>query len=206
MSNDNQAKIYAFIGATGCGKTTAMLKMLAKPKRRRVLVWSPKEAIDNYAEKFGAVVVSSVSDLLEVMKRAGSGKFAVVFKPSINRKAAERQFDVVARAVMLARDVTFIAEELHTVTRPSWCPDGWSELVMMGRGYGAEIFGCSQRPASMDKDFLGSCSIIRVGRLPYSEDQKACAKSLNVPVQEVAALTGYEFIARNMLSGEMMRG
>ncbi len=205
--NANKAKVVAIMGATGCGKTTYLRRCLAAKARRRTIIWSPKEPIDNYAALFpGSVVVRSAGEVLEVVRAAGTGPFHVVFQPRLNRKVDEAHFNAVCKIAMAARNVTFIADEIHTVTKPSWAPDGWSELVMMGRGYGTELFGMSQRPASMDKDFLGNCSEVWTGRLAYDEDAKAVAKTLRVTPAEILDLTGYQFIHRNTLTGKTTKG
>lgn len=205
--NAHGAKVTAIMGSTGCGKSFYLRSVLAKRKRRRTLIWSPKEAIDNYAGLYpGSVVVTTAAETLALLKAAGKGEFHIVFKPRLNRTADAAQFGAVCKMAMLARDVTFIAEELHTVTKPSWAPDGWSELIMMGRGYGAEVFGLSQRPASVDKDFFGNVSLIHCGRMAYDDDAKAVASALGVKPAEVLALTGHQWIERDILSGKITRG
>jgi hypothetical protein len=208
QGNANAAKVNVILGSTGCGKTTELRRLLAKPRRRRTIIWSPKEPIDNYAALYpGSVVVRTAREVLEIAKRAGrSGEFHIVFVPSLNRKADEAQFGAVCKVAMAARDVTFIIDEAHTVTQPSWAPDGWSQLVMMGRGYGSEIFCLSQRPASMDKDVFGNASKVRTGRLTYTEDAKTVARALNVPWGDVMSLNGFQFIERDMLTGKTTRG
>jgi hypothetical protein len=199
--------VTCILGATGSGKTHYLKARLEKPARRRTMIWSPKEPIDNYAAMYpGSRVVRSASEVLTIVRAAGKGPFHVVFRPRLSRATDEAQFGAVCKIAMAARDVTFIVDEAHTVTRPSWAPDGWSELVMMGRGYGAEIFALSQRPASMDKDLMANSSRIRTGRLAFDEDAKAVAKTLNVRWQEVMALTGYQFIERDLLTGKTTRG
>ena len=205
--NTNTAKVTAIMGATGCGKTTTLRALLAKPKRRRTIIWSPKEPIDNYAALYaGSVVVNSASEVLRLVKAAGRGEFHLVFRPRLNREVDQAQFGAVCKIAMAARDVTVVVDELHTVTRPSWAPDGWSELIMMGRGYGCEVFGLSQRPASIDKDFLSNASMVHTGRLAFADDAKAVAKSLTVPWTDVMNLTGYQWIRRDILGGKVTRG
>lgn len=205
--NQNAAKVMAIMGATGCGKTTQLKRRLDKPRRKRTIIWSPKEPIDNYAALYpGTVVCRSAAEVLATAKAAGKGEFHVVFWPRLNRDIDQAQFGAVCKIAMAARNVTMIVDELHTVTKPSWAPDGWSELVMMGRGYGCEVFGLSQRPASMDKDFLGNCSEVWTGRLAYADDAKAVAKTLGVPWQDVMGLSGFQWISRNNLTGVTMRG
>lgn len=205
--NTNTAKVTAIMGATGCGKTTTLRALLAKPKRKRTIVWSPKEPIDNYAALYaGSVVVNSATEVLRLVKAAGKGEFHIVFRPRLNREIDQAQFGAVCKIAMAARNVTMVVDELHTVTRPSWAPDGWSELIMMGRGYGCEVFGLSQRPASVDKDFLSNASMVHTGRLAFNEDAKAVGKSLTVPWQDVMNLSGFQWIRRDILTGKVTRG
>ena len=49
---------------------------------------------------------------------------------------------------------------------------------MTGRHKGLKVIGASQRPASIDKDFLGNCMAIHIGRLAYAEDVRAVAKGI----------------------------
>lgn len=205
--NAQQAKVEGIFGATGCGKTFELLKRLRKKKRRRTLIWSPKEAIDNYAGFYqGSVKVSTVREVLAIVDAAGTGEFHIVFEPRLNRKLDTEQFDVVCRILKAARDVTVVVDEMHTVTLPTWSPDGWNQLVMMGRGYGVEIFGLSQRPASVDKNFFGNLSRLRVGRVNSEGDVKTLANALCVPADQVRELSGYMWIERDMLTGKTTRG
>lgn len=182
--------------------------MLERPVRRRTIIWSPKEPIDNYAALYPAskVVRSSAEVMRHLMAAGKAGAVHVVFWPALNRERDEAQFGAVCKLAMQARNITLIVDELHTVTRPSWAPDGWSEAVMMGRGYGLEIFGLSQRPASMDKDFLGNCSSVWTGRLAHGDDAKAVAKTVRVPYGEILDLSGFQWVQRDNLTGKTTRG
>lgn len=202
------AKIHAIMGSSGGGKSTHLRKLLARPKRRRTIIWSPKEVKDRYIDMYpGSVLCTSSMDVYRVLQGAGpKGEFHVVFRPRLARKDDERQFHVVCKMALAVENVTFVAEELHTVTRPTWAPDGWSELVMMGRDFGIEIFGLSQRPSSMDKDFLGNCSTIHTRRLSYPDDAATVAKSLGAKAAEVGALHGYMWMERDNLTGKISKG
>lgn len=205
--NANAARVVAIMGSTGSGKTTTLRSMLAKPKRKRTIIWSPKEPMDRYADLYpGSVVVTKAADVLALAKAAGKGPMHVVFQPRLNRKVDAAQFDAVCRIAMAAGNLTMVVDELHTVTLPSWAPDGWSQLVMMGRAYGCEVFGLSQRPASMDKDFLGNCSMVHTGRLADAADAQAVAKTIGVKREDVLGLSGFSWIRRDMLTGQVTRG
>jgi ABC-type cobalamin/Fe3+-siderophores transport system ATPase subunit len=205
--NANAAKVIGIMGATGCGKSYFLRQCLGRPARKRTLIWSPKEAIDNYAGLYpGTVVCTTANAVLQTLKKAGAGPVHIVFKPTLNRKKDQALFGAVCKMAMVARNITVIAEEVHTVTQPSWAPDGWSELIMMGRGYGVEVFALSQRPASIDKDFFSNMSMLHVGRMNFDDDVKTCAKALRVPVADVANLTGFAYIERDILSGKTKKG
>lgn len=209
--NANVATIVAIMGASGSGKTYTLRGKLAKlPARlqRRTIIWSPKEPADRYVDLYpGSKVVRSAAEVLRIVQAAGpSGEFHIVFWPRLVRSVDAAQFDAVCKIAMAARNVTMVADELHTVTMASWSPDGWSQLVMMGRAYGCAVFGLSQRPANMDKDFLGNCTVVRTARLSYEADCTALAKALRVPVSQVAGLTGYQWIERDMQTGQVATG
>lgn len=211
MSGNTQAAHFeCIIGNTGTGKTTELKRRLEKipaANKRRVLVWSPKEPVDNYAALWpDAVRVSSAEQVRQALKKAGMrGGFRLVFVPTLNRKRDAAQFDVVCKMLLAVGSATLIVDELHTVTEASRAVDGWVKVNFMGRAFGLWVFGLSQRPASIDKAFMGSLSFLHVGRLSYPDDQKTCAEFLGVPWAEVAALSGFACIQRDMISGKVTR-
>lgn len=205
--NTRAAHFVAIIGATGCGKSTELKRRLALKPRPRVLVWSPKEPLDNYCGFFpGARLVRSATEVLDVVGKAGKrGKFALVFHPTLNRTKDEAAFSLFCKIALAAGNLTMVVEELHSVTKPSSAPDGWAKLNFMGRGYGVEVFGLSQRPASVDKAFMGSLSACHCGRLPYPEDQKTMARTMGVSLADVGSLIGYQAIRKDFLTGKTSR-
>ncbi len=77
---------------------------------------------------------------------------------------------------------------------------------MTGRHRCLRVIGASQRPASIDKDFLGNCTTIHTGRLAYPEDVRAVAKAMGVDEAGIAALKPLEWIEKNMQTGQTSRG
>lgn len=194
--NANRAEICAVLGMTGTGKTQWLIQRIARPKRKRLMIWSPKEVIDNYAQRFGGQKVTSAKQCLDAAIASRGGSMVIVFAPPGARKADTMLFSQFCEIAMKARNVTVIVEELHTVTKPSAAPDGWAKLCMMGRGYGAEIFALSQRPASCDKAFMGNLSFIHSGRLGYEEDAKVVGKLLNLPHGDLLNLPDMHYLER----------
>src|SRR3989338_361284 len=206
QGNSRQAHFVAIIGATGCGKTTELKKRLNAKRRTRTLIWSPKESLDNYSAYYpGTISTRSVAEVLQVVKAAGKGGFHVVFVPTLNQKKDMAAFDVFCKIALAAGNLTLVVEELHSVTQASNAPDGWRKINFMGRGFGVHVFGLSQRPASVDKAFMGSLSFIHVGRLPHPPDQKAVAEIIGIDRSEIAALSGYQAIQKDMITGKVTR-
>ena len=205
--NAQEAQFVAILGSTGCGKTTELKKRLAIKKRTRTCIWSPKESLDNYAALYpGSVIISTASAALDILRKAGKrGIFHIVFVPTLNQAKDMALFDVVCKMLLLVGNLTLVVDELHSVTTASLAPDGWRKINFMGRGFGVHVFGLSQRPASCDKAFMGSLSAIHVGRLPHPPDQKAVADIIGIKPGEIAALTGYQAIQKDMHTGTITR-
>jgi hypothetical protein len=205
--NARSARIVAVFGATGTGKSIWTIQQLKKPKRNRLVIWSPKEAQDCHAGTFSAQAFTSVSDAYRIMSAAGStSPFRLVFVPSMTRKTAIKQFDAICAAALKLGNITLVVEELHTVTQPSWAPDQWSALVLMGRAAGVEIFALSQRPASVDKDLFSNVSMIHAGRVSFEDDAKTLGRVLLVPPGELLTLPDLHYIERTTSPNETRRG
>lgn len=192
--NANKARIVAVMGSTGTGKSLWVFRQISASKR--LLVWSPKEQIDDYAGRLKARRVNCPEAMRQALIEAGTGVLRLVYVAPVNRKDAEKAFDMFCKLAMAAENCVVIAEELHTVTRPTWAPDGWSNLIMMGRGYGMEVFGVSQRPASVDKDFFSNCTMLHAGRVNYEDDAKVLARSLMIDPSELLNLADFAYIER----------
>lgn len=196
-----KAEIVAVLGASGSGKSSYMKAELRREKPRRLLIYDP----DGEYPTFGRQV-SKLADVQSVLHQASGGKgFKLVFRPHADPVKARKQFDMLCRLVFEAGDMRYLVDELADVTTPSWSPPGWSMVTRRGRKRGIRIFGAAQRPANIDKNFLGNCSRVRSGRLMYEDDAKAVSKVLGVPPGEMLALAPLHFIEREP-PGEAVRG
>lgn len=181
----NKAKIHAVIGASGTGKSSYIKKELLN-KYKQLLVWSPLEETDDYQSFCGGVVVRKVTDLVAQVK---AGARAIVYWPAAgNDKALKQQFDLFCRVAFECVGAHVLVEELSQVTMPSWAPPAWKKLSTAGRHRGLTLIGVSQRPANIDKDFLGNCTEVRCYRVNYDADAKVMADSLGI--QDTYAPTG----------------
>lgn len=197
---DNEANIIAIMGASGCGKSHYMKGRLKALKPDRLIIWDARE---EYGE-----LATPCTSLGEVLKGLRSGKrLRLAFRPkTMDEKKLREKFAALCSMVFAAGNLTFIAEELSDVTSASWAPGPWRQISTQGRHRGLYVFGTSQRPASIDKHFLGNATQVRTHRLNYEDDRKALAKFLDVPLSDVAGLAGFEWIQRDMKTRAVTRG
>lgn len=182
---NHKADIRAILGASGTGKSHYLKAELAKQKR--AMVWDMEDEYDH-------IQAVKLQDLPAHLHRAGKGNIAVRVIPSTDYDLRQAQFDIFCRAAMAVGDLTMLAEELRFVTKASWAPAGWASVVLRGRKRGLRVIGASQRPASIDKDFLSNATYIRCGALGYPEDRKAVAAVMGTDPRYIEALEGFEAI------------
>lgn len=194
MTVSNKAHIMAVLGASGSGKSTFVKREISKG-HPRLLIWDPLSEYDG-------AHTSKVHELLDALRKP---KFRAVFRPSGDDKIRLAQFDLICRAALAAGNLTFVVEELRFVTTPSRAPLGWAKVCLTGRHKGLRVYGLSQRPASIDKDFLGNCTRVRSGRLAYAADVKAVAAAIG-NADQLAKLQPLEWIEKDMTTGKISRG
>lgn len=180
-----KADIRCALGAPGTGKSHYTKAEIAKAKR--CLVW-------DLEDEYEGIEAVTVQGLARRLHQAGAGAFKVRVIPDTDAGKRQVEFDLVCRAIMAIGKMTFVAEELRFVTQPSKAPAGWAAITLRGRKRGVKVIGTSQRPASIDKDFLGSATLIRCGALSYPEDRKAVAAVMGIDAEEIEKLEGHQAI------------
>lgn len=197
-----QPEIIGLLGATGSGKTQYLKRYLLTPRPRRLLVWdfSPE---DEYAQ-LGHVL--PLPDVIGELQAAKAGPFGLVFKPSFDDKRRAREFELFCRAAYLAGNLTMVVEELRYVTQPALSPPGWRLVVLTGRKRGLRVIGTSQRPAHIDKDFLGNATRLHVGLLNYRDDVQVMAQELGVDAAQVSGLPFLHWIELDRRTRQLSRG
>lgn len=185
MDNSNRPSIRAYVGATGSGKGVSVREYLAKQKPKRLLVWDP-------LGEYGGACSLVTSDLAAVANACRAPTFTVAFFPGANAKKFGPKFDLFCRIAWSAGNAEVLVEELSDVTTASLAPQPWARLVRQGRHRGLRLIGCTQRPAKVDKDFLGNVTYCRVFQLSWPDDYEVMAKVVRAPKADVEALVTTE--------------
>jgi hypothetical protein len=206
----------AAIGAADSGKSALIVGGLKAKAPARLIVWDPHRDYSRFGQVFDEGADRRAR--LKLIDNIALAKtFSTIYQPGDQRKTvvvmangkprerdlyAER-FDWLCRVVYSLGNLVFIVEELADVTSPQSAPDSWSVLTRQGGHRGLKIIATSQRPASVDKDFLGNCTLIHCGRVLLAPDQRTMANQLGMPDPKVlATLRDFEFYQRNMKTGE----
>lgn len=193
----NVASIAGIFGASGSGKSTLIKLELVAEDPPRLAIWDPKREYKAFGQSF-----DKLAELRRAMRR-GRAPFRVVFHPALSRKKMREQFDVFCSSVNEAANAWIVVDELADVTEPGWAPEGWEVVTRQGRHAGLVVRGASQRPAEVDKSFLGNCTDLAVFRLNAEGDIDRMAKLLGIDRASVAALPPLSYLFRNMRTGKV---
>lgn len=179
-----RADVRVYIGATGSGKGASMRAHLRQDKPTRLVGFDPMHEWGDVATP-----VPTVAEAIRAMK---AKRFAVVWQPDddtdTDSKAFKADFQLLCKAAFLAGDLTFLAEEVETFTKPTWAPPAWRNLTKRGRHVGIKVVAAMQRPADADKALLSSCTYVRCFALREHEDRQRMAKSLAVDLAQIERL------------------
>lgn len=181
----HKADIRAIMGASGTGKSHYTKGELAKANR--ALVWDMEDEYDN-------IPAVTLHQLPAALHQAKAGPFKLRIIPSADKDKRAAEFDLFCRCAMAVGKLLIVAEELRFVTEPSRAPAGWAAVNLRGRKRGLRIIGASQRPASIDKDFLSNATLIRCGALGFPADRSAVAAVMGIDPLLIEKLEGYEAI------------
>jgi len=192
MDNSNRPDIRAYIGATGSGKGVSIREHLTRDKPARLLIWDPLDEYGKFAKP--------VRTLSAVATAVKAQKFAVAFQPGSNPKEFAAKFAMFCRIAFAAGNLKLLVEELADVTGPSFAPLEWRRCTTQGRHRGLRIVAASQRPAQVDKQFLGGCTYIRCFTLRYPADRAAMAGAMDLPVADIATLSTIETDAETVIT------
>ncbi|MFY9477170.1 MAG: hypothetical protein WAQ08_05835 [Aquabacterium sp.] len=182
MAVTNKACIEAYIGQSGSGKGVSIKARLKELAGVPLIIWDPR---NEYGEHAKAVDMAGV---LAAGRAIKAGKAPRVRFVHDGKSSMDEAFATICAVAFTAGNCVFLAEELSDVTKPSWAPPEWKRICTQGRHVGLIVLGAAQRPALIDKNFLGNCTYLRAFSLRYANDRRAVAEALDVPVADVAAL------------------
>lgn len=208
LDNSNKPDLRLYCGATGSGKGVSIREHLRAEKPSRLLIWDP---LNEYGE-FARVRTGKLADAVAAAK---AKTFTIAYAPGRDERTYKEKFAFFCRLAFAAGNLTYFVEELADVTAPSWAPPEWRQCTKKGRHAGLRIIAATQRPADIDKHFLGGCTYIRCFTQRFPADAKAMAGAMKLPVAQIDALETIEkpngdtvlnWIEKDFRSGKTTRG
>lgn len=198
MSVENKSLVWAVMGTTGSGKGTFIKKKLQLEKPKRLIILDPMKEYQQFAP-----LTDSTKDVYQASKKS-SFKIALWVDLKKPEKIKE-QFKFISDLAYDLGNVWYVIDELSIFTSATYAAPEWQNCSFRGRHRGMTIIGASQRPTSIDKDFLSMASFIVSSRITYEPDQKKVAASLGVSKAELMSLADRHYIQRNTSTGEIKR-
>lgn len=204
MAATNEARIVGVMAASGSGKGLWLKGELRRLRPPRLVVWDWKLEY----QEFAPALHRATEPLRLAMMRAPKGALQLRYRPKVGTKPKQvkAEFEMVCRLVQAWGNCTFVAEELSAVTTPSWAPGAWRDMTTGGRHEGVHIYGVAQSPTLIDKTFLGNCTCIHVGPLRQHGHRQMVARDMDLAQGEIDALKQFEWIERDMNTGQVSRG
>jgi hypothetical protein len=196
MAVTNKANITAVMGGSGSGKSTFIKREIARIKPKRLIIF---DVMHEYGDHGQPVKLCG-----EMARLAKQASFKLIFQP--NSRSIESQFDFVCRLAFALGDCMLVVEELNRVTEATRSPPAWQDCTSRGRHKGLIIYGASQRPAGVDKDFFSNATRVRSGRVNFEADIRTLANVLKVKPADIDGLMPLEYIERDMTTGKTTRG
>jgi DNA helicase HerA-like ATPase len=184
MSVTNKPNLEAYIGSTGSGKGVSIKARLTELQAAGwpLIIWDPRNEYGAFAEPVNA------AGLIAAGRAIKAGQVRAVRFVHDGRSKLDKAFAGVCDVAFRAGGCVFLAEELSDVTTASLAPPQWKRILTQGRHQGLYVIGAAQRPALIDKTFLGQATYIRCFNLRYHEDRVAMAKAMDVPEPRISAL------------------
>lgn len=184
LDNSNKPSLRLYCGATGSGKGVSIREYLKAIKPARLLIWDPLNEYGEFGRHFGA--------LSAVATAAQAKTFRIAYAPGPDVRTYEDKFSMFCRIAFAAGNLVMFTEELADVTKPSHAPQAWRQCTKKGRHAGLQIIAATQRPADIDKHFLGGCTYIRCFTQRFPADVAAMAGAMKLPRATIEALETVE--------------
>lgn len=200
----SKALTIAAFGARGTGKTAWVKQQLAAMNPARLMVWDFKH--DHALGTVGKAFTNWAEFVRACRKPAFKARYLV--HPDYD---PHEQFDAFCALAWDVGNLTMFVDELAEVTKANKAPGTWRKCVNVGRSYengtkALAIIGASQRPAEVDKSFLGNCDIVHIGRLGDIADAKRFASSWGCDAAELSNLPDLHWVEKRADTPQITRG
>ena len=209
---NKDAKIVFVGGGRGSGKSTCLKELTEKNNRLITL-----DPVGDYAQEKGYTAFKTLKGLYRHLKQNWNKGFRCVL--IVDRKDDPVQIlEQLSEGLFViqkpykdckdSRKITLIVEEMAITYPERTLKDGersFQQLINLGRHYGVEIYGASQRMAEVKKTFISNAADHYFFRMGAANDAKAALGLIGTEHKAtLAALQTHEFL--KFSQGQVTKG
>lgn len=207
---NKDAQIIGIWGGRGSGKSTRAKEIVER--NSRLIVFDP---IGDWAKDGGFVGYKSFKGLFYAVKQRWNGGFRVVYTVQRGQEP-QAALEYLADALFKiqkpyfdgkdSRQITLVIEEMalsYPEKTAAKNERNMQELVNLGRHYGVNIIGISQRMAEVKKNFVGNCAEHYFFRMGAAVDYDAAARQIGRQhIDRLRSLATHEYLLSTPLGVE----
>lgn len=193
-----KALTIAVFGARGTGKTAWIKQRYKRERTPRLMVWDFKN--DPSLEDLGTAYTSLPALITALRAKTFQVRYIVNHQRDIHQ-----QFEIFCQAAWEASCLEMFVDELPEVTKANKAPPAWRRCVNVGRDYRDSkgvrkwlaICGAAQRPAEVDKSFIGNADVIHTGRIGNAVDADKLGKEIGCPAGLLLSLPDLSWVEKD---------
>jgi hypothetical protein len=194
-------EVISIFGARGSGKSTRAKEMLNDPRRKRVIVYDIKA-------EYPFKKIRGAQEFAKFMRVNWRKDFKISYVPEAKEKPqhiielSELCYALVHQQEddyrdKIARDLTLLVEEMSISAPNQKYPvgqGGFEYAVNVGREWGIEIIGVSQRPAQVNPDYRGNASEVYYFALSDGLDEAVAKQKIGEHAAKLKSMQPHNYI------------
>lgn len=181
----------AFIGMTGCGKTTLA---------RSVLQLYPFVVVYDIKGQMKAADWPGFAFVKEFEKLIKAGVPKIIYQPNIHEIPDEKNWDFAERFfkwIYLRKNTCVYIDEVYGCTSGDWLPFYFKAILTRGRERGITCMAATQRPSKIPQFILSESENYFVFRLQMPQDKKKIEEIKGFSIGAQNGLQKHEFLVAN---------
>lgn len=175
----------AFVGQTGCGKTTLAKALLEW--RPFVVVHDGKGTINWRGYK--------LVRRLEQLRNLNPEKYPrLIYRPDPEELADDELSNAFFDWVYRRRNTTLYIDETYSAVHGNTIPRGLLACLTRGREHRVEVWASTQRPMRIPQEFLSEAENVFAFRLQMPQDREKVEATTMIPAAAIQKLRKRHFI------------
>lgn len=160
-TEEKQNVIALVVGKKGSGKSHYVKTLLSNEKPKRVIIF---DALWEY-DIDGHTLVFSWQEAVELLRENIDGEFRLTV-----RLEDEAEYEQIVDVLRYVGNLTLVIEEFHLYCNHTYTYPEIKKLIRLGRHWGINIIGITQRIPDIPRDFTHAMDLLVVFRTTEPRD------------------------------------